>query len=125
MRRLLTGVPLFDTGITAADQARFFFRLNHVIPRRHLAYAEGLLRSIVSWQSWGVPSVARPQGWHVFFKGGWRSSLTHQSALLVHGRTKFSVSVLTTGSPSMTYAETTIAGITRRLLHRYPVATIG
>ena len=82
MRRLLTGAPLFDTGITAADQVRFFFHLAAVIPRRHLVYAESLLRSVVPVQSWGIPAAARPRGWHVFFKGGWRSWLTHQSALL-------------------------------------------
>ncbi|MCW2967504.1 MAG: peptidoglycan glycosyltransferase [Solirubrobacteraceae bacterium] len=128
MRRLVTGVPLFDTGITAADQVRFFWNLNRVIPHRHLAYAESLLRSVVAWQSWGIPSAARPRGWRVFFKGGWRTGLTHQSALLLRTRrprAKLAISVLTTASPSMNYAEATIAGITRRLLRRYPVATIG
>lgn len=126
MRRLLTGGRLFDTQITAADQVRFFFDLQRAIPAKHLVYAKRLLRTIVGRQSWGIPFAARPRGWRVYFKGGWRRSLTHQSAQLIRSRpprTKIAISVLTTGSPSMAYAEGTIAGITRRLLRRYPVAT--
>jgi hypothetical protein len=125
MTNLLTGVWLFDTGITADDQARFFWKLNALIPRGRVAYAKRLLRTIVGWQSWGIPFAARPLGWHVFFKGGWRSGLTHQSAQLVRGSprrgtlTKLAISVLTRHSPSMAYAEGTIAGVTRRLLRGY------
>jgi hypothetical protein len=119
MRRLLTGGHLFDTGITPADQVRFFFDLQDAIPARRLGYAKGLLRRVVAWQSWGIPFAARPKGWRVWFKGGWRNGLTHQSAQLIRGRTKIAISVLTTGSPSMVYAEGTIAGIARRLIRRY------
>jgi hypothetical protein len=119
MRHLLTGVGLFDTGITAADQVRFFFRLSDAIPAQRLVYAKGLLRRVVAWQSWGIPFVARLKGWRVYFKGGWRGGLTHQSAQLIRGKIKIAISVLTTGSPSMAYAEGTIAGITRRLIRRY------
>lgn len=119
MRRLLTGVSLFDTGITAADQVRLFFNLDDAIGPKRLVYAKGLLRSVVGPQSWGIPFAARPRGWRVFFKGGWRGGLTHQSAQLIRGRTKIAISVLTTGSPSMAYATGTIAGITRRLIRRY------
>jgi hypothetical protein len=125
MRRLLTGVSLFDTGITAADQVRFFFNLQRAIPAHRLGYAKGLLRSIVGWQSWGIPAAARLRGWRVWFKGGWRGGLTHQSAQLIRGRTKIAISVLTTQSPSMIYAEQTIAGITRRLIRRYPPQPAG
>jgi hypothetical protein len=119
MRQLRTGVWLFDTPITAADQVRFFFNLADAIPPKRLAYAKRLLGSIVPWQSWGIPSVARAKGWRVSFKGGWRTGLTHQSAQLIRGRFKIAISVLTTGSPSMVYAEQTIGGITRRLIRRY------
>jgi hypothetical protein len=131
MTRLVTGVPLFDTGITANDQVRFFWHLNSIIPRYHVAYAKELLRTVVGPQSWGIPFAVRPLGWHVFFKGGWRGGLTHQSAQLLVGSprrntlVKLAISVLTTGSPSMAYAEGTIAGVARRLIRRYPVPTSG
>jgi hypothetical protein len=125
MTRLVTGVPLFDTGITANDQVRFFWHLNTIIPRYHVAYARELLRTVTPAQSWGIPFALRPLGWHVFFKGGWRGGLTHQSAQVLIGNprrgtlTKLAISVLTTGSPSMAYAEGTIAGIARRLVRGY------
>jgi hypothetical protein len=125
MRRLGVGRALFDTGITPADQVRFFFHLDRVIPPPLLHYAKGLLSSIVSWQSWGIPAAARPRGWHVYFKGGWRGGLTHQSAQLDRRKTKFALSVLTRDSPSMTYAEETIAGIARILVRRYPAGGTG
>lgn len=121
MRSLLVGpVSLFDTGITPADQVRFFFSLQDAIPSKRLAYAKSLLRRVVPEQSWGIPFAARPKGWRVWFKGGWRNGLTHQSAQLIRGRTKIAISVLTRNSPSMAYAEGTIAGIARRLIRRYP-----
>lgn len=125
MRRLATDAPLFDTGITAADQVRFFFQLSRAIPAKRLIFARRLLRTIVSWQSWGVPYAARAKGWRVWFKGGWRDSLTHQSAQLIRGKVKIAISVLTTGSPSMRYAEGTIAGVARRLIRRYDTVAGG
>jgi hypothetical protein len=123
MRHLLVGVPLFDTGITPSDQVRFFYDLGRVVPAPLLIWAKTLLRTVVAWQSWGIPPAARPRHWTVFFKGGWRGGLTHQSAQMLYGprRTKIAISVLTRFSPSMVYAEQTIQGIAQRLLRRYPV----
>jgi hypothetical protein len=119
MRRLDTSTSLFDTGITAADQVRLFFDLKRAVGLRRLLYAKSLLRTITSSQSWGIPAAARARGWHVWFKGGWRGDITHQSAQLIRGEIKIAISVLTTANPSMAYAEQTIAGITRRLIRRY------
>jgi hypothetical protein len=107
---------------SARDQAKFFWRLENLTPPRFRGYATRLLRSVVSWQSWGIPSVARPRGFSVFFKGGWRGTgrgqLVHQVAFLRRRRAGFSLAVLTDGNPSMPYGIATIAGVTKRLTRR-------
>jgi hypothetical protein len=103
-----------------ADQAKFFYKQDSLIPRQFRKYARSLLSGITGAQSWGIPHVARPLGWHVFFKGGWRGTgrgqLVHQIARLEHGRTKFALAVMTDGDPSMGYGITTIQGVTAKLL---------
>jgi hypothetical protein len=112
--------------ISAADQARFFFELDSLLPRQFRGYARSLLAGIAGYESWGVPAVARPRGWHVLFKGGWRGTglgqLVHQSAQLTRGRTRFGMAVMTDGDPSMGYGITTIQGVTARLLGGRPPA---
>jgi hypothetical protein len=107
---------------SAADQAKFFFKQDSLIPKQFRKYARSLLSHISGAQSWGIPHVARPDGWHVFFKGGWRGTgrgqLVHQIARLEQGRTKFAMAVMTDGDPSMGYGITTIQGVTAKLLAR-------
>ena len=101
--------------ITARDQTRLFLRIDSLLPRRHRAYGMGLLERVVPRQRWGVALVA-PKGWRLYFKGGWTRAVDHQVALLVRGRRRVSVAVLTSGSPSHAYATETLRGVFGRLL---------
>ena len=105
---------------SARDQAKFFWRLERLLPPRFRDYGMRLLRSVVPRQSWGIPSVGRPRGFSVFFKGGWRRTargrLVHQAALIRYRGTEFSLAVLTDGNPSKSYGIRTIEGVARRIL---------
>jgi hypothetical protein len=107
------------TEVSAADLARFFYRLGALIPPRFLAYARWLLSNIEPSESWGIPAVARPRRYRVFFKGGWLpevEGLVNQVARLEGHGSKLAIAVLSTGDPSMAYGERTIEGVTARLL---------
>ena len=105
------------TQTSAADQARFFFELDGLIPAQFDGYARGLLSGIESSQSWGVPPVARPR-YEVFFKTGALPSqgLVNEAALLQRPGIRFALCVLSNGDPSMGYGEATIAGVGSTLL---------
>jgi hypothetical protein len=115
------GMEHFDTGywanvgITAADQARFFSRLNRLTPDRHLPTLRRLMSSVVDWQRWGVPR-ALGDGTRVFFKGGWRDDLVHQIARIESHRATVALAVLTDRNPPWPYGPATIEGIARRVL---------
>jgi hypothetical protein len=109
------------TQTSAADQARFFFVLDRLIPKRFWAYARGLMAGIEPSQSWGVPPVARPR-WQVFFKTGALPSqgLFNEVARLERPRLTFTIAVFTDGDPSMSYGEQTIEGVAATLLAHAP-----
>ena len=106
--------------LSAADQARFFFEMDSLVPREFVGYARFLLSTIAGFESWGIPAVARPLGYTVFFKGGWRPSpdvyLVHQIARLEGHRRTFALAVMTDGDPDMGYGIDTIQGVTAALL---------
>jgi hypothetical protein len=110
--------------ISAADQARFFYEMKRLLPHEFRHYANHLLSHITSSESWGIPAVARPRGWKVYFKGGWRPTsrgqLVHQVARLRRPHMRIAMAVLTDGDPSMGYGINTIEGTTGRLLSRRP-----
>ena len=109
------------TQTSAADQARFFFALERLIPAQFYGYARGLLSGIESSQSWGIPPVARPR-WQVFFKTGALPSegLFNEVARLERPGVTFTIAVFTTGDPSMGYGEQTIQGVASALLANAP-----
>jgi hypothetical protein len=105
--------------ISPADMARFFYRMDSLIPRPFRGYARTLLSGIDPTQSWGIPTAARPQ-WNVYFKGGWRRTgqgqLVSQIARLEQPHRRLALAVMTVSDPSMAYGEETIEGTARRLL---------
>lgn len=109
-----------DALFSARDQAKFFWRLERLTPRRFRGYATGLLGSVTPKQTWGIPTVGRRRGFSVFFKGGWRVTvrgrLVHQVAQLRRGGRRFTLAFLSDGNPSMGYALRTLHGVARRLV---------
>jgi hypothetical protein len=108
--------------ITARDQTRFFLHIDGFVPERHRQYAMRLLRTIVPSQRWGIAQVI-PDGWRLFFKGGWGSgtgAVDHQVGLLRRGEDRVAIAVLTLNSPSHDYGKATLKGVARRLLAGLP-----
>ena len=73
MSRFTPVAPIWgNSRIDAADQARFFYRIDSLVPARHRRYAMYLLAHVVPSQRWGIGEVV-PRGWRAYFKGGWGS----------------------------------------------------
>ena len=106
--------------VNAADMARFFRYMEQYVPRAHRGFANGLLSSVVSYQSWGIPAVARPLGYRVFFKAGWLGAwtLAGEAARLERGRVRVGIAVFTDLNIAGDYGKETVAGVTARLLGR-------
>ncbi|MDP8943637.1 MAG: class A beta-lactamase-related serine hydrolase, partial [Actinomycetota bacterium] len=130
MRRFAPAPAWGSSRITAIDQARFFLRIDRLVPERHRAFARGLLSGIVPSQRWGIPAAA-PAEYAIFFKGGWRRAggwgrtgglrrtggwVVHQVARLEHAGSALSIAILTRDNPSMRYGTQTIRGVAARLL---------
>jgi hypothetical protein len=128
MRRFAPYPVWGGSSITADDQARFFLRVDWLVPRRHRRYAMSLLRGVVPEQRWGI-AAAVPDGWRIAFKGGWGKGVTqqvdHQAALLTNGRMRVSIAVLTADNPSDGYGAATQEGVARRLLRGLDRRLIG
>jgi Beta-lactamase enzyme family len=114
--------------LTAADLARFYWRLERNLVGRHRDYGMSLLANITSAQRWGIPAAAAG-GWRVWFKGGWRptgqegttGAVTHQGALLVHRRgQRIALAVLSNEPPGEGGGFEAIEGVAERLLDRPP-----
>jgi len=106
--------------LTTNDQSLLMENLSKAIYRPYYLYARSLLSSVVSSESWGIPEVARPHRWKVFFKGGWRGTdrgqLIHQVARLERRGKMIVICVMTDGDPSSLYGQETVEGITQKLL---------
>jgi len=108
-----------NSRINAEDQARYFYDIDHLMPPRHRHYGLHLLAHVVKSQRWGIGRVHLPKGWRLYFKGGWGSGtgrVDHQVALLVNGKTRVSVAVLTAADGTHAYGKETLRGIFARLL---------
>ena len=110
--------PWGDSRVNAADQTRFFLRIDRLVVARHRSTAMWLLRSITPSQRWGVGRVV-PRGWRAYFKGGWGSgsgAVDHQVALLKKGRLRVAVAVMTTANGSHAAGKATLRGVFRRVM---------
>jgi hypothetical protein len=105
--------------LTAGDQARFFLVIGELVPPRFRGLSRDLLETVAPYQTWGIPTTARPR-WRTFFKGGWRPDpggfLVNQGALLERGSQRVGMAVLTAQNPDQPYGERSIQGVASRLL---------
>ncbi|HEX5622498.1 MAG TPA: serine hydrolase [Solirubrobacteraceae bacterium] len=108
-----------DAHITPADQARLFLRIDKLAPRRHRTYLRGLLASIVPSQRWGIAPVAAARDFRIMFKGGWRTNISHQVALLERDGQRMALAVLTRGAGDG-YGRLTETGVAERVLASRP-----
>src|SRR5215211_3591718 len=109
---------------SAADQARFFYNFDRLVPPRSRRYARHLLSSIVAYQRWGFSRYSLAHGFKTFFKGGWRGTgrgrLVHEAAMFERGLLRFSMAVLTDGNPSHGYGTATLRGVAARIFGSAP-----
>ncbi|MEH3055079.1 MAG: hypothetical protein PGN13_13950 [Patulibacter minatonensis] len=120
MRHFSVGGHWSSARLTAADQARFWRRLETLVPPAHRAFARGLLHGIVRDQTWGGARVARVAGFTTLFKSGWVKLdggwIVHQGLRLERGPCTAGIAVLTARQPTMSDGVTTIRRIVTELV---------
>jgi hypothetical protein len=129
MTSFIPHLPTWGKSRTSADdQSRFFLAIESLLPARHRAYAMKQLASIVPEQRWGIARVRLPDGWKLYFKGGWGSGtgwVDHQAALLVRGDERVAVAIMTHKDGSHEYGNETLRGVAKRLLRGLAAADAG
>lgn len=123
MHRFESSPAWGGSGVTAADQASFFGRLERVVPRRHERFALRMLAGVIAEQRWGIADVM-PKGWRVHLKGGWypvegAGWRVNQAATLRRGDRDLALAVLSEGDPGFEYGIATVSGVAGRLLGDY------
>ena len=105
--------------LTAADMARFMWRLEELLDLPGGELGSEVLADIVDSQRWGLPQ-ALPEGAEIRFKGGWRSTelgqLVHQAGLIELKGRRYALAVMTDAQPSMDHATGTIRLIGEQIL---------
>ena len=124
MERFTPVTPIWGhSRVTPEDQARFFLRIESLLPARHRDYAMELLATVVPSQRWGIGRVELP-GWRLYFKGGWGSgsgAVDHQVALLARGDERVAVAIMSESQGTHAYGKETLRGVAKRLLRGLPV----
>ena len=117
------GSGWIDTRSSAWDQARFFSRLESLVPAAGRDLARRLLAGVVPIQRWGIPAAAGPEGWTSYFKGGWLGTdnkLMIQAAWLEKGKKTWALAVMSDENPTRSYGWDTQKGVTGLLLGQQP-----
>jgi Beta-lactamase enzyme family len=120
MRRFTPSSVWALSMVTAADQARFFYRIDSLVPERQRALLERVLAERGPYRGWGIPQAALQRGWRVWWKDGWmhsaRGELLLQAARLERQGITFAVAVIADGQPTSGYGVATMRGVGERLL---------
>ncbi len=108
------------SGVTAADQARFFLGVDRLVPSADRDLLRSLLSQRGPYRGWGIPWVARARGWRAYWKDGWIHSpngeLLLQAVRLERDGARFAVAVMADGQPSSAYGVQTMLGVGTRLV---------
>ncbi len=98
------------------------------MPKRYDAWVRYLFSHITPAHCWGIPEIARPAGWRVFFKGGYMpvgaGIVVHEASRLERRHVAFALVVLTAGRESLAYGAATLRGTTARVIGVDPRAAV-